>query len=184
MAAVPPVCNFGWKAPQFTLPATDGKLWMLDDVRGENGTLIMFICNHCPYVLKVLDLIVGTATELIENGIGIAAISSNDIKSYPQDGPAHMVALAKENKFSFPYLYDENQDVARAYKAACTPDFFGFNASDELQYRGRLEEPQQKEGASSPQRDLYEAMKQISQTGQGPLEQIPSMGCSIKWKNQ
>ncbi|MDQ7079668.1 MAG: thioredoxin family protein [Paracoccaceae bacterium] len=183
MAAIPPVCDFGWKAPDFTLPGTDGKVYSLDDIRGPNGTLIMFICNHCPYVLAVLDRIIRDARDLQALGIGVAAICSNDAVSYPADSFDNMKKMAEERGFPFPYLHDESQDVARAYDAVCTPDFFGFNAANELQYRGRLDESRKEAAAPDVRRDLYEAMKQVAETGRGPTDQIPSMGCSIKWKD-
>lgn len=183
MAVTPPVCDFGWKAPVFKLGGTDGRIYTLEDVRGPNGTLIMFICNHCPYVLAVLDRILRDAEALQAAGIGIAAISSNDAEAYPEDSFINMVRMAKEKGFSFPYLYDESQEVARAYDAACTPDFFGFNAQDELQYRGRLDASGRQAGPADARRELFEAMMQVAETGVGPAEQIPSMGCSIKWKD-
>ncbi|NOX74667.1 MAG: thioredoxin family protein [Alphaproteobacteria bacterium] len=182
MAAVPPTCDFGWQAPEFSLPATDGKTYTLSDIQGPNGTLIMFICNHCPYVLAVLDRILRDARALQKLGIGVVAISSNDVTAYPQDSFENMAAMASEHGFSFPYLYDESQAVARAYDAACTPDFFGFNAKRELQYRGRLDASRKEAGPADLRRDLNEAMKQVAETAQGPMDQIPSMGCSIKWK--
>jgi peroxiredoxin len=175
-------CDFGWKAPEFRLPATDGREYALHDIRGAKGTLIVFICNHCPYVKAVIDRLVRDAAELASLGIGTAAISSNDAISYPEDSFDNMRIFAAEHRFPFPYLYDESQDVARAYGALCTPDFFGFNARLELQYRGRLDESR-KTGAPGARRDLFEAMRQIAQTGEGPREQIPSIGCSIKWKD-
>lgn len=181
MASTPPVCNFGWKAADFNLPATDGKSYSLAEIRGENGTLVMFICNHCPYVLSVLDRIKHDAVALQGLGIGVAAICSNDAISHPNDGFAPMREMALREGFSFPYLHDENQTVARAYDAACTPDFFGFNADDELQYRGRLDNSG-KSAQPDAQRDLFMAMKLIAETGSGPAKQFPSMGCSIKWK--
>jgi len=180
MAAIPPVCDFGWKAPDFTLPGVDGRTYGFDDVAGANGTLIMFICNHCPYVLAVKDRIVRDARDLAKLGIGVAAISSNDVQAYPQDGFEKM----KEEGYPFPYLFDESQDVARAYGAVCTPDFFGFNAAGELQYRGRLDASRKATGPAGLRRDLYEAMKQVAETGRGPQEQVASMGCSIKWKEE
>ncbi|MFB2532582.1 thioredoxin family protein [Paracoccus sp. p4-l81] len=183
MAVSPPVCDFGWPAPDFSLPGTDGRIWSLADVRGPNGTLIMFICNHCPYVQSVLDRILRDARDLRALGIGVAAISSNDATAYPEDGFEEMARLAADRGFSFPYLYDENQDVARAYGAACTPDFFGFDAGGGLQYRGRLDASGRQAGAADARRDLFLAMKQVAETGQGPREQIASMGCSIKWKD-
>jgi len=182
MASVPPICDFDWQAPDFTLPGTDGKTYSLSDIRGENGTLVMFICNHCPYVLAVLDRILRDARELQELGIGVAAISSNDVATYPQDSFDKMAELASESGFSFPYLYDESQQIAKTYGAVCTPDFFGFNKNGGLQYRGRLDASRKEAGPVDLQRDLFEAMKQIVETGQGPRDQIPSMGCSIKWK--
>lgn len=178
MAAIPPVCDFGWKAPDFTLPGVDGKTWTLADVAGPKGTLIMFICNHCPYVKAVKDRIIRDAHDLATLGIGVAAISSNDAEAYPADSFEKM----KEEGYPFPYLHDESQDVARAYDAACTPDFFGFNAAGELQYRGRLDASRSETGPADLRRDLYEAMKLVAETGHGPEDQIPSMGCSIKWK--
>ena len=178
MAAIPPVCDFGWKAPDFTLPGVDGKDHSLADVAGPNGTLIMFICNHCPYVLAVKDRIIRDAEELQELGIGVAAISSNNVAAYPQDSFDKM----KQQGYPFAYLYDESQAVARAYDAVCTPDFFGFDATGGLQYRGRLDASRKESGPADLKRDLFEAMKQVAETGQGPQEQVASMGCSIKWK--
>jgi len=182
MAEIPPVCEFGWKAPDFALPATDGKTWALSDIKGPKGTLIMFICNHCPYVLAVIDRIVRDGRDLQALGIGVAAICSNDAAAYPDDSFDNMVKMAAERGFPFPYLHDEDQSVARAYDAACTPDFFGFDASLGLQYRGRLDASRREAGPTDLRRDLYEAMKLVAETGQGPKDQIASMGCSIKWK--
>ena len=183
MAQVPSVCDFGWKAPGFSLPATDGKTYDLSDVSGPNGTLVMFICNHCPYVLSVLDRIIRDAHDLQAMGVGVAAISANDVVAYPQDSFENMGKMAIDHSFPFPYLYDEPQAVARAYDAACTPDFFGFNRDLELQYRGRLDASGRNAGPSDLRRDLFEAMKLVAETGQGPKDQIASMGCSIKWKS-
>ena len=183
MAVSPPVCDFGWKAPEFALPGTDGKTWTLADVAGEKGTLVMFICNHCPYVQAVLDRIIRDATELQALGVGVVAISSNDAAAYPADSFEKMKALAVERALPFPYLYDESQQVARDYGAACTPDFFGFDADLGLQYRGRLDASRKEAGPADLRRDLFEAMKQVAETGTGPEDQIPSMGCSIKWKD-
>ena len=183
MAVSPPVCNFGWKAPGFSLPATSGKILTLDDIRGPRGTLIMFICNHCPYVLAILDRLQRDAEALRTEGIGVAAICSNDAKTYPEDGFLNMVRMAQERAFAFPYLHDESQEIAKAYDAICTPDFFGFNAADELQYRGRLDASGRNPAPPDARRELYEAMQQIARTGHGPAEQIASMGCSIKWKD-
>lgn len=182
MAAIPPVCDFGWKAPAFALPATDGKTYALSDIAGPKGTLIMFICNHCPYVLAVIDRIVRDARDLQALGIGVAAICANDAAAYPSDSFDNMRLKADEWGLPFPYLHDEDQAVARAYDAACTPDFFGFNAALELQYRGRLDASRKEAGSDDLRRDLFEAMKLVAETGAGPAEQVPSMGCSIKWK--
>lgn len=182
MAAIPPVCDFDWQAPDFNLPATDGKRYSLADIRGKNGALVMFICNHCPYVLAVLDRIVRDASTLQTLGIGVAAISANDVVTYPQDSFGNMRIMAETRAFPFPYLFDETQKTARAYAAACTPDFFGFNASGGLQYRGRLDASTSRAGPNDLRRDLYLAMKQVAETSLGPREQIASIGCSIKWK--
>lgn len=182
MAATPPVCDFGWKAPDFSLPGTDGRTWTLSDVMGGKGVVVAFICNHCPYVLAVLDRIQRDARDLAPLGIGFVAICSNDAAAYPEDDFDHMIAMAKEKGFSFPYLHDADQSVARAYDAACTPDFFGLNARGELQYRGRIDASGRNPGPEGSRRDLFEAMRQVAETGEGPREQVPSMGCSIKWK--
>ncbi|MCT4579454.1 thioredoxin family protein [Donghicola sp.] len=182
MPVTPPVCDFGWKAPDFTLPSTDGRQVSFGDVAGTKGTLVMFICNHCPYVLAVLDRIIRDASELMEMGIGVVAISANDAEAYPKDSFDNMRLMAEARGFPFPYLYDETQAVARAYDAACTPDFYGFDADGGLQYRGRLDASTKAAGPADLRRDLFEAMKQVAETGQGPKDQIPSMGCSIKWK--
>lgn len=182
MASTPSVCDFGWKAPDFTLPATNGNTYSLADIRGENGTLIMFICNHCPYVLAVLDRIKRDSAELQKHGIGVAAICSNDATSHPADSFPMMKQIAQLQGFGFPYLHDEDQSVARAFDAACTPDFFGFNAADELQYRGRLDESAARPAAPDARRELFEAMLQVAETGKGPVDQVSSMGCSIKWR--
>ncbi|MFW6027997.1 MAG: thioredoxin family protein [bacterium] len=181
MAALAPICDFGWKAPDFRLPATDGKIWSLGDVRAERGTLIVFICNHCPYVKAIVPRLVRDARALRAEGIGVAAICSNDADAYPADSFDNMKAFAAEHGFSFPYLHDETQEVARAYGAVCTPDFFGFNGADELQYRGRLDESKTTL-VPDARRELYEAMTAVARTGQGPRDQTPSMGCSIKWR--
>jgi peroxiredoxin len=182
MAEGTPVCDFGWKAPAFTLPGVDGKIYSLDALRGRNGTLVMFICNHCPYVKAVIDRIVRDANELRALGVNAVAISSNDAAHYPDDSFDNMKRFAAAHHFTFPYLYDESQDVARAYGAACTPDFFGFNGKLELHYRGRLDESRKEAAPTGVRRDLFEAMKQVAETGKGPREQISSIGCSIKWK--
>ncbi len=182
MAVRPPVCEFGTPAPDFRLPDPDGRMFSLADIAGPRGTLVMFICNHCPYVQAVIDRIQRDAAELQGLGIGVVAISANDAATYPQDAPEFMKAEAARHGFSFPYLYDETQAVARAYGAECTPDFFGYNAAGELQYRGRLDASARTAGAPDARRELFEAMALIAETGQGPREQIPSIGCSIKWK--
>ncbi|SPH17822.1 Thiol-disulfide oxidoreductase ResA [Defluviimonas aquaemixtae] len=182
MAVSPPVCDFGWKAVDFTLPGTDGRDWALADVAGPNGTLIMFICNHCPYVKSVVDRIVHEAKALQDMGVGVAAICANDAVRYSEDSFDNMKVFAERHGFSFPYLHDESQEVARAYDAICTPDFFGFNAKGELQYRGRLDASGRQAAGPDVRRELFEAMKLVAETGLGPAEQVPSMGCSIKWK--
>ncbi len=182
MAAQAPVCDFGWKAPGFALPATDGRTYALADIAGPKGTLVMFICNHCPYVLGALDRLVADAHALQAMGVGVAAICSNDAEAYPDDSFDNMKRLAEAEGFPFPYLHDESQAVARAWGAACTPDFFGFDAGLGLQYRGRLDAAGRNPAPPGTRRDLLEAMRQIAETGQGPREQVPGMGCSIKWK--
>ncbi|SDW11666.1 thioredoxin family protein [Roseicitreum antarcticum] len=182
MAVSPPVCDFGWKAPDFALPATDGRIYSLRDIAGQKGTLIMFIWNHCPYVLAVLERVIRDARDLQALGLGVAAICANDADAYPADSFSRMGEMAQQHAFPFPYLHDATQDVARAWGAACTPDFFGFNADGGLQYRGRLDASRNKSGPADARRELFEAMKQVAATGQGPQHQIPSMGCSIKWK--
>lgn len=179
--AQPPVCDFGWKARDFDLPGTDGRRYRLADLAGPNGLLLMFICNHCPYVKAILDRMVRDARELQAEGIGVAAICANDPADYPEDSFENMQRVAREHGFSFPYLHDESQDVARAYGAVCTPDFFGFNAALELQYRGRLD-ASRTTPVPGARRELFEAMQAVARTGRGPAEQVPSMGCSIKWK--
>lgn len=181
-AATPPVCDFGWAAPDFRLPATDGRVLSRDEIAGENGLLLMFICNHCPFVLAILDRMVRDAHALMDEGIGVAAICSNDASTHPADSFPKMAEMAVAEGFRFPYLHDEDQSVARAYDAVCTPDFFGFNAAMELQYRGRLDASRMQPAPAGAPRELYEAMKTVAATGAGPAEQTPSMGCSIKWK--
>jgi len=183
MAAHPPVCDFGWKAPDFSLPATDGKIYKLQDIAGPNGLLIMYICNHCPYVISITDKLVRDGKALQEMGIGVAAICSNDANQYPDDSFENMGKLASENGFSFPYLHDESQDIAKAYGAVCTPDFFGFNSDFELQFRGRLDSSGRNPSPDDTPRELFEAMKLVARTGKGPADQTGSMGCSIKWKS-
>jgi len=184
MAALnPPVCDFGWQAPDFSLLGTDGKTHSLSDVAGDTGTLIVFICNHCPFVLALLDRLVRDAKDLKALGIGVAAICSNDAGAYPADSFENMEKLTQEAGFQFPYLHDADQSVAKAYDAVCTPDFFGFNAQGGLQYRGRLNASRLDPAPADAPRELYEAMKLVSETGKGPQNQIASIGCSIKWKS-
>lgn len=183
MAVAPaPICDFGWKADDFSLPATDGKSYSLNNIAGENGTVIVFICNHCPYVIAILDRLVRDANALRDQGIGFAAICSNDATNYPADSFDNMGKMAQDAGFPFPYLHDEDQSVARAWGAVCTPDFFGFDKDFGLQYRGRLDESGARAGVVGARRDLFEAMTDIARTGKGPRDQIASMGCSIKWK--
>jgi len=176
------ICAFGWKARDFALKGTDGKTYSLADIRGPKGTLVVFICNHCPYVKASISRIVTEANALRGIGIGTIAIMPNDADAYPEDSFDNMKAYAARHEFTFPYMIDTTQEVARAYDAQCTPDFFGFNARDELQYRGRLDASRMTP-VPNTRRDLFEAMKQIVETGSGPKQQLPSMGCSIKWKH-
>ena len=178
-----PVCEFDQPAVDFSLPGVDGKTWTLANSRGEKGLLVIFICNHCPYVKAVMERIIRDATELKPLGINTIAIMSNDPTDYPEDSFDNMRKVAQALRFPFPYVVDATQEVAHAYGAVCTPDFFGYNARLQLQYRGRLDESR-KEPAPHARRDLFEAMKQVALTSQGPRVQIPSMGCSIKWKDQ
>ncbi|MDX1250819.1 MAG: thioredoxin family protein [Gammaproteobacteria bacterium] len=177
-----PICEFGKPAVDFALPGVDGKVWTLDQCRGEKGLLVMFICNHCPYVKAVIDRVVRDTKELRDYGVNSVAIMSNDPSDYPEDSFDNMRKIAREYNFPFPYLLDETQEIAKAYGAVCTPDFFGYNADLQLQYRGRLD-ASRKEAVADARRDLFEAMREVALTGQGPREQIPSMGCSIKWKD-
>ncbi|MDF1589589.1 MAG: thioredoxin family protein [Gammaproteobacteria bacterium] len=177
-----PVCDFGLPAIDFSLPGTDGKIWTLDDCRGENGLLVMFICNHCPYVKAILDRLVRDTNELKQLGINTVAIMSNDVADYEEDSFENMQRVAQEHHFSFPYLYDETQQTAQAYGAVCTPDFFGYNKDLQLQYRGRFDASRKQAAAPDARRDLFEAMKHVAETDRGPEQQIPSMGCSIKWR--
>ncbi|SLN47787.1 thioredoxin family protein [Oceanibacterium hippocampi] len=177
------VVEAGWTARDFDLRGVDGKRYRLADVRGRNGTLVMFICNHCPYVLALLDDIVRDVAELAPLGIGAIAMMPNDTDAYPQDSFERMQLLSAERKFGFPYVIDETQDVARAYGAVCTPDFFGFGADLGLRYRGRLTEVRHLEPVPDARRELFEAMRMIAECGEGPAVQHPSMGCSIKWRD-
>ena len=183
MAALkPPVCEFDWQAPEFALRATDGRHYSLEDIAGEKSTLVMFICNHCPFVLAVMDKIIRDAHDMKEHGVGVVAICSNDPITYPADSFDNMRLMAERHAFPFPYLHDAEQEVARRYDAVCTPDFFGFNKELGLQYRGRLDATRMNKSSEDLRRDLFEAMKLIAETGRGPEDQIPSIGCSIKWK--
>tara|TARA_X000000368_G_scaffold105969_1_gene82110 strand:+ start:151 stop:708 length:558 start_codon:yes stop_codon:yes gene_type:complete len=178
-----PICDFGKKAEDFKLNSTDNKIISLNDIKGEKGTLIMFICNHCPYVKAVIEEMVEDCNKLQNFGIKSVAICSNDVKNYPEDSFEKMIKFSKNHNFSFPYLIDETQKIAKNYGAVCTPDFFGYNKNLELQYRGRIRELNDLKPVGSGDSDLYQAMKQIAETGNGPKEQIPSMGCNIKWFN-
>lgn len=182
VALNPPVCEFGWIAPDFALPGTDGRNYSLESVRGPNGLLVMFLCNHCPYVQAVIDRLLRDCRELADKGIGSVAIMSNDTVAYPEDSFVNMQRWARASDFPFPYLFDASQQVARAYGAVCTPDFFGFNRHLALQYRGRLDASGRNPGPETLRRDLFEAMSQVASTGSGPAEQVPSIGCSIKWR--
>lgn len=178
-----PICDFDQPAIDFELPGVDGKTWSLQDCVGLNGLLVMFICNHCPYVKSIQDKLVRDTRDLKALGINSVAIMSNDVADYPEDSFENMQKIAREKDYPFPYLLDETQQIARAYGAVCTPDFFGYNADLGLQYRGRLDASGARADAGEQPRDLYLAMKQVAETGRGPEEQIPSMGCSIKWRD-
>ena len=178
-----PICDFGQKAEDFNLKSTDNKMISLNDIKGKNGTLIMFICNHCPYVQAVTKDIVEDCKKLKDIGINSVAICANDSENYPEDSFDNMIEFAKKNQFNFPYLIDDTQEIAKIYNAVCTPDFFGYNNNLELQYRGRLRELKNLVPVREGESDLFKAMKQISKTGKGPENQTPSAGCSIKWRN-
>ncbi len=182
VALHPPICEFGKKAIDFELPGVDGRTWTLQQCMGKKGLLVMFICNHCPYVKAVLDRIVRDSNELKTFGVETVAIMPNDTVGYPDDSFDNMKLLSDRLGFSFPYLLDETQQVAKAYGAVCTPDFFGYNADFELQYRGCLDASRKETAPEDTKRELFEAMKLIAETGYGPKEQINSIGCSIKWK--
>lgn len=176
-----PICEFGRSAPDFSLPDPSGQVYTLKTVMGKNGMLVAFICNHCPYVHAVIDRLVVDAKQLQEAGIGVTAIMPNDFVRYRDDNPENMVCFSAQHHFTFPYLIDETQAIAKTYGAVCTPDFFGFNAQGGLQYRGRLDDAGMGD-ASGRNAELLDAMLGVAATGQGPKEQAPSMGCSIKWK--
>ena len=178
----PHVCNFGWQAPDFDLLGVDGKRYNLQNSRGENGLLVMFISNHCPYVQAIRPRLVADVAALQILGINSIAIASNDVITHLADNYEHMQQVAHDFNFSFPYVLDESQAIAKSYDAICTPDFFGFNANLQLQYRGRFDESR-KETSIGSTRDLFKAMQLIAETGKGPREQMASIGCSIKWKS-
>ena len=180
-ALTTPICDFGWSAPNFTLPGIDGKDWSLRDCAGERGLLVMFICNHCPYVVAIADRLAEDCKKLQDFGVNSVAIMSNDVVAYPADSFENMKVFAAENDFSFPYLFDESQQIARDYDAVCTPDFFGFNAALELQYRGRFDSSG-RNAAPDAERELLNAMSIVAATGAGPEKQTASIGCSLKWK--
>lgn len=177
-----PICEFGWKAIDFDLLGVDGKRYNLASCKGQNGLLVMFICNHCPYVKAVQDRIIRDVNELKAHGINAIAIMSNDSADYPEDSFENMQSVARQLNYPFPYVWDETQVIAKHYGAVCTPDFFGFNRNLELQYRGRLDASRKEAASPDVRRDLYEAMVQVAKTGRGPDDQIPSIGCSIKWR--
>ena len=177
-----PKVQIGWQAIDFKLKNIDGKIYSLNDIKGENGTVVMFICNHCPYVIGILDRLPQVMEKLQENGIGVVAIMSNDTQSYPADSYENMQKFAEENEFTFPYLIDETQEIAKAYDAVCTPDFFGFDKNLKLQYRGRLDSNKNNPIDENADLELLNAMIEVAETGETTLEQAPSMGCSIKWK--
>lgn len=179
-----PVCEFDKAAIDFALPGVDGKTWTLRECAGEKGLLVMFICNHCPYVKAIRERLIRDTRELRSHGINSVAIMSNDPSLYAEDSFANMQQLATELDFPFPYLLDASQQVAKAYGAVCTPDFFGYNAELKLQYRGRFDASRKETAPEGTRRDLFEAMLAVANTGKGPVEQIPSMGCSIKWKDE
>ena len=178
-----PICEFGQAAKSFELKSTNNEIIKLNDIKGGNGTLVMFICNHCPYVKAVIKDIIDDCKNLEEIGVSSVAICSNDSINYPEDSFTKMVEFARAHSFSFPYLIDETQKVAKNYNAVCTPDFFGYNKNLELQYRGRIRELKDLKAVRDDKSDLFKAMTQIAKTGSGPEEQIPSMGCGIKWLN-
>ena len=178
-----PICDFGKKAESFELKSTENKIITLNDAKGQNGTLIMFICNHCPYVKAVIEDIINDCKALEKEGIRSIAIMSNDTENYPEDSFDNMIKFAKNNKFNFPYLIDETQETAKKYGAVCTPDFFGYNKNLELQYRGRIRELKDLKPVRNSESDLLKAMKMVAKTDKGPEKQTPSMGCSIKWFN-
>ena len=176
-----PICNFGEKAKNFSLLSTENKNLSLNDIKGKKGTLIMFICNHCPYVKAVIEDIVKDVKYFETLGVKSVAIMSNDVKNYPEDSFENMIAFSKLHNFPFPYLLDNSQEVAKKYGAVCTPDFFGYNENLELQYRGRIRQLKNLKPITKGDSDLRVAMKLVSTSGKGPTKQIPSMGCNINW---
>jgi peroxiredoxin len=182
MAAISPATNLNTTAVEFRIPGTDGRIYSLDDIVGKRGTVIVFICNHCPYVRAVIDRLVADAVVLMAEGIGFVAICSNDAIGYPEDSFSNMKRFAETHNLPFPYLHDEDQSVARAYGAVCTPDFFGYDADRKLKYRGRLDEGRTGPLPPDARRELLDAMRAIAATGSAQSQQIPSVGCSIKWK--
>ena len=184
MAIESKICDFGWEAKNFSLKSIDNNFYSLDKLRGQNGILIMFICNHCPYVKAIIKKLKFETEELKKININSVAIMSNDTLEYPEDSFENMKLFFKKHNLEFPYLYDEDQNIARIYNAQCTPDFFGFNSELKLQYRGRLDSSGRSSDDLNVERDLFNAMKEIAKSGNGPKNQIPSIGCSIKWKNQ
>lgn len=182
MALLQTASKLGIKAPSFKLPGTDGKSYSLADVAGKNGTVVAFICNHCPYVKAVVGRMVADAKALAAEGIGFVAISSNDVVSHPEDSFPNMKLFAAQHGFTFPYLFDESQEVARAYDAACTPEFYGVSAAGTIEYQGRLDEGRKEPPPPNAKRELLEAMRTIAKTGKGPDGQLNAVGCSIKWK--
>ena len=177
-----PECNYDMKAQDFELKNVDNQLFNLESCRGKKATLVMFICNHCPYVKSIFDQLVVEVSVMQKKGIGCVAINSNDFNSYPDDSFENMQIMAKKYGFSFPYLIDDTQDIAKKYKSVCTPDFFGFNQDLELQYRGRFDDRKTSKQMSANSSELFKAMIDIARTGKGPSNQLPSVGCSIKWR--
>ena len=182
MAAIPPPAELGTPAPDFSLPGIDGRVHTLSQLRGERGTVVVFICNHCPYVKAIAERLVAAARALREKGVSMIAINSNDADAYPEDSFQNMTAFAARHGFDFPYLHDESQQVARAYGAVCTPDFFGYDKDLKLAYRGRLDAGRTEPPPPGSRAELIEAMTEVAETGIAPQEQIPSIGCSIKWR--
>jgi len=181
MAIKTPICDFGQAAKSFELKSTNSEIIKLNDVKGKKGTLIMFVCNHCPYVKAVIKDIVEDCKNLEKLGVKAVAISANDPINFPADSFENMIEFGKEHQFNFPYLFDSTQKVAKSYDAVCTPDFFGYNDDLKLQYRGRIRGLENLKPVRTGDSDLFNAMKQIVETGKGPEKQIPSIGCSIKW---